>query len=295
MNFITNKTKSLGILILSLLLIITASFGFFFSDKNSIKISPSTERELKVNIEAGMAKIFVSGGASPNILSAKSDVNNIKHCIDYSIRDDVGYISIDTDCKSHGKNESKKSRYSFKSPEWHFEFIDALPISFDIELGVGKAELDLTTLRVKDLNISTGASSVLLQWNKPNKNVLEEISIEAGLSKFTAEGLSWANFNHLKFQGGVGSYRLDFSGELSKEVDVDIEIGLGSIILEIPEDIGVRVQYEESFLSNFSIDNEFDEEEENVYYSPNYRKSRGKMNINIETGLGNIKVKRINR
>ncbi|MBI2474511.1 MAG: hypothetical protein HYV68_02305 [Candidatus Taylorbacteria bacterium] len=75
---------------------------------------------------------------------------------------------------------------------------------------------------MKDFNLSAGASSVKLRFDEPNTSVIEDMSIEAGLSKFTGEGLGNANFNHFKFEGGVGSYTLDFSGKLDHEVDVDV-------------------------------------------------------------------------
>ena len=59
-----------------------------------------------------------------------------------------------------------------------------IPVSFDLELGMGKADLNMTGLSVKDLNLSAGASSVLLRFDEPNKSTIEDMSIEAGLSKF---------------------------------------------------------------------------------------------------------------
>ena len=172
-------------------------------------------------------------------------------------------------------------------------FPEGIPISFELGLGLGRGNFDLTDLNVKDLKLSAGASSVSLKFDRQNKSVIEDLTIESGLSKFEGKGLCNANFNHLSFEGGVGSYALDFSGTLKKEVDVDIEVGLGSLVIYVPEEIGVKIIYEKSLLAHISLDQSLEDRGNNNYFSPNYRTAQGRMNIHIEAGLGSIKVKRI--
>jgi predicted membrane protein len=90
----------------------------------------------------------------------------------------------------------------------------------------------------------------------------------------------------------VGSYSLDFGGELKKEVDVDIEVGLGSLTIIIPNDIGAHIMYEKNWISHIELDNDIDEREENNYYTSNYYSSKGKINFRVEAGFGSVKIKR---
>ena len=118
------------------------------------------------------------------------------------------------------------------------------------------------------------------------------MNLESGLSKFRAQGLCNANFNHLKFEGGVGSYVLDFGGTLKKEADVDIEVGLGSLTVIIPENIGAKISYEKSLVAHIDLASDFSEPEENSYVSANYDNAPGRLNMHIEAGLGSVKIKR---
>ena len=156
--------------------------------------------------------------------------------IDYKKRDDLGYLSINTTegvgKKRHGRNVNLGE---FEKNDWLMQFTDKLPISFDIELGAGKGELDFTGLIVKDFNLSTGASSVVLRFDEPNKELIENLTIETGLSKFKGYGLCNSNFERMSFEGGLGSYVLDFSGKLNRDVDVEIKVGFGAIAIWIPE------------------------------------------------------------
>jgi hypothetical protein len=96
----------------------------------------------------------------------------------------------------------------------------------------------------------------------------------------------------MEFEGGVGSYSLNFNGSLDHEVDVDVKIGLGTITLIIPQNVGAKVTYDDHWFSSFTIDKEFDEESEGIYITPNYATSKAKMNIVVESGLGSIKIRR---
>ena len=273
-----------------------SGFAFFASHRYHKEVPKSEEKELKVTLSAGFGDVAVARGTRSAVLDA--DIESEKgidpdNFIEYAIRDRIGYVTINTNAE-HGSKQGKRSINfeGFNSDSWKVRLTDAVPISFDISLGLGKGMFDLTGLRVKDLKISAGASSVWLAFGSPNKTVIEDLTLESGLCKFSAEGLCNANFNHMKFEGGVGSYLLDFGGKLNKEVDVDIEVGLGSLTVRIPESVGARIIYEKSWIAHIDLDPDFSELQQNNYFSSNYRSAAGKMNIKIEAGLGRVKIQR---
>ena len=291
--------KYITAILLTTALLIFVGFSFRYLSKYKKEISASSEQEVKVNLDAGFGNIRIERGDSKNIFQAEIDAdlkNDLTEYIDYSNRDEVGYLNISTSESGskeskHGKNRSLHVS-GFEENNWQMRFTDAIPISFEIELGMGKGDFDFTGLNLKDLNLSTGASSVVMRFDKPNKGEIENLNIETGLSKFKAYGLCNANFSRMKFEGGVGSYILDFSGTLDKEVDVNIQVGLGSMTISIPEDIGAKVFYEKSWVASIDLPNDFKEEEENNYFSKNYYNTSGKINLHIEAGLGSVKIKR---
>lgn len=271
--------------------------GFLYSsssNKYRKDISLSGERELKATLEAGFAKLNISRGQSSSLFNADITTDQSKDLtqyIEYSIRDHIGYLNLSTDEKA-GKKHGSLHISSFESSTWNTLFTDAVPISFDIELGLGKGDFDFTGLSVKDLNLSAGASTVMIRFDKPNKSIIEDLTIEAGLSRFESRGLGNANFNHMKFEGGVGSYTLDFTGAVQREADVDIEVGLGSLTIILPKNIGAKVIYEKNIISHFDIDKDFTEQKENNYTTSNYYSASGKLNLHIDAGLGGVKIRR---
>jgi hypothetical protein len=290
----TKKLKYGLIIIFSGLLLTLNVFAFILEDKKYQKdIHYNNEREVKVNIESAFGRVNVQRGEKDYIVQMEI-ISDTKHgdplrYVNYDVRDKIGFLTIPGDGESSGKKSFHFS--GFDSRKTYLDFTDKIPISFDIELGAGKGNFDFTGLIVKDLNISTGASSVEIAFDKPNPSTIDYMNIETGVSKFKARNLSNANFNSLRFSGGVGTYSLDFGGTLNKEVDVHIEIGLGSLTLEIPEYIGAKIMYEKNWLSGIDLDSEFSEKSENEYQTDNYFNTKGRMNIKIEAGLGSVKVK----
>jgi len=287
----------LPVALLTVLALFFTGFAMVLTDfKPFKKIKLGDEKELKVTIEGGLADIFVSRGNSSSILDAEratEESGKGRGDIEYSSRNGIGYVSIDL--SPDGRDDEGKRRHkswNLESTAWNLKYTDAVPISFDIELGMGEGDIDMSGLSVKDFDLSTGASSVRLAFNEPNKNTINNMTIEAGLSKFRAMGLGNANFKRLHFEGGVGKYSLDFSGALKNEVDVDAEVGLGALTIVIPSNIGARILYEKNWICDFDIDPDFEKQSDTEYQTDNYLSARGKINLRVEAGFGSVRIRR---
>jgi hypothetical protein len=209
------------------------------------------------------------------------------------------YVQYEEGTRGKLRIRSKSTSTVFKDEETHthdrrivVQYTDRIPISFDVELGAGRGELDLTGLKVQELRISTGASDVQLTCNEPNSISADNVEIESGVSKFTAEGLSNLNFRKMVFSGGIGSYRLDFGGELANDADATIDVGLGSIIVDVPEPIHARVRYDDGWFSRFSLAGDFRRAKGGVYETEGYAESGKRLDIRIDSGLGSVKIRR---
>lgn len=211
------------------------------------------------------------------------------------------YVQYEDGSRGKLRIRSKSSSSMFRDEDHNInindrrivvQYTDRIPISFDVELGAGRGELDLSGLKVQELRISTGASDVHLSCNEPNPITADNVEIESGVSKFTADGLSNLNFRKMAFSGGVGSYRLDFGGELSNDADATIDVGLGSIVVEVPEPIHARVRYDDGWFSKFSLSGDFRRAKSGVYETEGYAEAGKRLEIRIDSGLGSVKIRR---
>jgi hypothetical protein len=261
------------------------------------EIGRTTEKELKVVLSSSFGTLVISKGEPEKIAIVESGDDQSAAppaSVDYSIRNRIGYMDV-TLGKKNDEDEKGKRSFSlsnFDRGKWYLRFTDAVPISFDVQLGVGRGDFNFTGLQIKDFNLSTSASDVTLAFDEMNRSSIENVSIESGVSKFDGRNLCNANFKHFKFQGGVGAYTLDFGGKLNTEVDVDLEVGLGVMTIYIPSDVGAKVFYEKSWVSRLDVDRDFHSTSDNQYTSDNFNDATGRMNIRIDSGLGSIKVRR---
>ncbi|HLP15953.1 MAG TPA: hypothetical protein VK470_06835 [Bacteroidota bacterium] len=278
------------------LLGVPAAVRLFAGDIHK-EIRRSDEREARVRIESSFGTVNVHRGPSDKL--AIIDYRDTKNKdataeIDYRLRDNIGNLQIDLNPSgtSHSSDGSTHVNFDFKTDEWFVLLTDAVPIAFDASLGAGKADIDMTGLNLNKFALSTGASSTNIRFGSPNKSVIDRLKIEAGVSKLVAEGLNNANFRHMDFEGGVGSYYLNFDGDLRREVDVKIDFGMGQVTLVIPSKIGVKIRYNDSWLSSFSFANDIEKENDGLSVSSNYSNAEGRMNISIDSGVGHVKIRR---
>ncbi len=255
------------------------------------KIQLTREKHLTVKIDIGAGIIDLKRSKSGDILNAEVeyDPREIQVDIDYDRNRDEGELHLKSKSKHKGIDLDEEDNY------WYLELSDKIPISFEIDVGACEADFDFTGLLVDRLDMDLGASSVDVEFLKPNLEKISKINIDVGASKLIINGLGNANFERLYFEGGVGDFTLDFSGELKHGAYVDVEVGLGKLTILVPEDAGVQVKSESSFLSSVSIDEcDFDEIERGLYENSNFGQVKKELLFDIEVGLGSVEVEYIN-
>ncbi len=264
------------------------------TDQSTKQVDRTTERELKFALSSSFGSVMIERGDRDKMFVLKEDSTetpDVGCSVDYEIRNRVGYADVqlgDQEDKGKGSFNLK----NFESGRWSLRFSDAVPVSFDIKLGVGHGDFDLSGLLIKDLNLQTGASDVNMAFDQPNKSTIENLTIESGVSKFEGRNLGNANFRHFRFQGGLGSYRLDFAGAINTEVDVDIELGMGVMTIIVPPGMGARIYHEKNWVSHVDYDRDFRPTSDTEYTSDNYSDATAKLNIRLDTGVGSVHIRR---
>ncbi|MFA6456988.1 MAG: LiaF domain-containing protein [Bacteroidota bacterium] len=269
------------------------------------EIKKTDEQEVRVKIESSFGSVNIEKGNKEKIVRVyyrqKEKDRQPTLDMNYYVRKGVGELNLEMHPEGKEVRSSEDGDMSvhvnadvnFNNDEWYIELAEGIPLSINAELGAGKSNFDLTGLTINNLSITTGASSSKLNFDERNNGEIKDLKIESGVSKFVANNLNNANFERMHFEGGVGTYYLDFGGELKKDVKVDINVGLGAMTIAVPRNIGVKIKYEDSWLSNLSLDDDdFIRRKKGVYESQNYSSAEGKMDISIESGLGSIKLKR---
>ena len=253
------------------------------------EIAASEVRELNATIELSFGHVSLKRGHTDKIAvieyTKPTDPESDLQC-HYSASGGIGTLVIRSEEEGLWDGGSEKD-----DREWTIELTDRIPVMLRFELGAGDGDVDLTGLQLRALNISAGASSIRLDCNEPNRIRAESVEIESGVSKLTAQNLCNINFDRMAFSGGVGTYRLDFGGKLTRNATVTIEVGLGAVTVSLPEDVPARIKHDDSWFSSFDLDHHFLKKSKGVYETAEFGSADQRLVISIESGLGTVKVR----
>lgn len=164
-----------------------------------------------------------------------------------------------------------------------------LPLYLDMELRLCNSVIDLSGLKLAQLNLSTSGNTTV-QFNSPNPIMCKTMSILATMSKFKGEFLGNAGFDVLYFHNRVSSAILDFRGEFKGRRRVEIQMGAGSLKLILPKDAGIRLK--STGISVQSISG-LTRDENAWYQSHNWGTTDKELIIHIDGSLGLLRVETI--
>jgi hypothetical protein len=116
-----------------------------------------------------------------------------------------------------------------------------VPTDLRVAVGAAKSRLDLGGLPLTNFTLETGASDTRISFDAPNPGRMQELRIKAGAASLKADDLGNAHFDRLRVEGGVGDVTLNFDGDWTQDATAAIHMGLGSLSLRFPSDLGVRI------------------------------------------------------
>ncbi len=125
--------------------------------------------------------------------------------------------------------------------EWNIQLGDH-PTALEINAGAYQGNLDLSGIPLTKLRISDGASQGNIRFDTVNPVEMESLRYSTGASQVEIIGLANANTSQMIFEAGPGSYTLDFSGDLQRDIDIEIKYGLGDVKIIIPKGVPAYVK-----------------------------------------------------
>lgn len=153
-----------------------------------------------------------------------------------------------------------------------------------------------TTSSVKRISISnpdylqgiTGRASKHSLDLKINESIPWNFNIDAGAIDGKLD-LQDIQVEELNLDMGAGKAEI-YLGEKSPSSNININTGLSQIILHIPNESGIKVNFEGGLNSSNLSELGLIKQGEDSYISKNYRGATSKYNINAEMGLGEFEI-----
>lgn len=169
--------------------------------------------------------------------------------------------------------------------EWDLQ-LGEVPIDLTIGAGAYQGRIDLGGLSITNLDVTDGASDVELEFSEPNQVQMDEFRYETGASNVELSGLANANFSDMTFRGGAGNYTLEFDGNLERDADVQIDVGVCQLTLIVPDGVSARLEFEGG-LSNVDVQGGWSRSG-NLY---TVEGDEPTINVHIDMGAGNLQLR----
>ncbi len=270
-----------GILILtSLACSISVPFkGVEVGEKETFKFSeamPSDHEETHVTLSMGAGRLTINGGSNDLIEGqAVYNVTTLKPLVK------AGEHSV-TISQS---GELKSLPGSDVINNWDIK-LGRSPVDLSINAGAYNGTMELGGVPLTELSVRDGASKVKLNFAEPNPVAMSRLEYYTGASKVELSGLANANFNEMRFEGGAGSFKLDFSGKLQRDGSVTVIGGVNDIEIIIPKGTPAVITLNGA-LSNVNTEGTWTVHS-GVYETDG---SGPKLNIEVENGVGNLTLR----
>lgn len=237
---------------------------------------PVDSAPAKIRIEMGAGKLNLQPGAA-GLIEGEIRYNNPEY--EPKLTRDGDDIHVSQSVKSVDLSTLNLNDYQ---NDWDLK-LGSTPIDLRVEAGAYDGTLDLSGIPLTDLEVSDGASSAEVVFNSPNPSEMHRLTYKTGASSVKLLNLSNANFTFMNFEGGAGSYTLDFSGSLQRDASVEISSGVSSVKIIIPDGINAEVEIDGE-LNDISTQGTWNVEN-NIYRMEN---TGPKLSILYQSSLGSL-------
>lgn len=246
-------------------------------------------KEIIVECEFGAGELDLTAGDIDEVatLEVYYDPDVVAYHFDYDERGSTGRLYMESDFRSHRHHGDDDSEN-----RWNLVLSRKFPMELEFEVGACDADMDFGGLSISELSLEIGAASGTIEFTRPNPERMREFRVEAGASSVNMYDLGNANFEIMTFEGGAGSFDLDFRGEYHGESEVDIEIGLGSADIIIPRDLPVRIYADDDgwFSSVDFHGDDLEEVDDGVFESRGFNHAKDRAVFRIDVGMGSVDI-----
>jgi hypothetical protein len=241
------------------------------------------ERELDVRVKYGAGTVHL-GAADPGHLY-RARLRYDEEVFEPTHLFERGQLTLGVE----GSGRRTTLRRGIQEGELDVRLSGEIPMDLHLELGAVKAEIDLGGLRLRTMELATGASDATLRVSERNPESMDRVRLQVGAASFVGRELGNLNAARFDIAAGVGEVRLDFAGLTREETRIEASMGLGSIEIRVPSNVGIRLT-RSSFLSSLNAPDL--ERRGDVYYSADWDDARVRVRIEVDSAFGSVSVLR---
>lgn len=179
-----------------------------------------------------------------------------------------------------------------ENKQWHIYLTDALPLSLNLNYGIGKADVDLSEMSVRQLKVNTGSADVRIGYapGKMNKIEMDTFMVKVSMGSLNIEQVNLSRARVVIAEVGFGTLNLGLDDRINENNRISASVGAGNLNVSLPpSNIPVIVYINNSPLCRISLGDGFHQIEPNVYANGSYKENaKNLLTFDLDVGLGKI-------
>ncbi len=203
------------------------------------KVELAGAESVSVSVTLGVGKLKLAGGAD-DLLDARFEYNipDWKPMVSYKVEDGRGRLIVEQPSRVVGATWPGNVRY-----DWELKLSSGVPMEIEVDLGVGKSEVDLKGLNLRHFSLEAGVGEGSVDLSGPRPSDLDA-TIKAGVGKLTLvlpadvgvrvkvrAGLGHVNAGGLKAEDDA--WVNEAWGKTETSVRIVVEGGIGEVELRL--------------------------------------------------------------
>ncbi len=177
---------------------------------------------------------------------------------------------------------------------WDLYLSKVKPMKLQLNYAIGDASVDLSSLPIEQLKITTGSAEVKVSYLEGRSNLvdMDTFFVKVDLGSLTVQKMNYSRAQTVIADVNFGALILDYSRKLSVSSQVYASVGAGTLIIGLPEDedIPVIINIHNSPLCHVKIPRHFRKKEKHVYVSDSYRSNiANSLTFHLDVAVGQIK------
>ncbi len=250
------------------------------------------EAALSAELELALGRVEVGRAEAGYLFQAEVALEDEDTVPELDVERRGERVHLELGFASGGKGAGGVTVRGLRAPEeneWLLAFSDRVPLDLAFELGMAEADLDLSGLRVERLRVEAGMAKTTVAFDTPNPVAMDELTVEAGMATFTGRRLGNARFERFSFDGGAGSFELDFTGaRLPRGARAEIEVGMASLRVLLPEGRPVVLSASDSWLAQVEVPDGYVKRGKGRWHSAEVRDEDEAFFVRIDAGVGKV-------
>jgi len=247
----------------------------------------STADSLHVVLRYDAGNVSISAAPAPLLYDAKARFDAAQQRISRNYDATARTLRIGLDSSTMQRSARHSSRARDREGFLDLGLASGIPLDLDLDLGTTRAKIDLSSLWVSTMRVSSGTTETDLTFGSANPQPMRDLFVDAGVGSITIHQLGNAHAQRTTIASTVGDVDLDMGGDWTGDMPITLRVALTSTTLRVPRDVGIALHVSKRIST---VDTDGFTERDGVMYSAGYEQTKRHVVIDGSATLATVDV-----